>query len=76
MKRFTLILVLVILISLAVVGPAFAGDGPENPGKACKYNCILDWGYKKGLAVQEAKFGIGHQRGHFYGPGIGRNICD
>jgi len=67
MKKFTLILILVILISLFVVMPAFAGDGPDHPGKACEpYGAIFDWGSKKGYHVQVAKFGI--QRGRFYGP--------
>ena len=75
MKKFTLILILVILISLFVVIPAFAGDGPDHPGKACeKYGVILSWGSMKGRYVQIAKFG--NTRGRFYGPGIGRNICD
>jgi hypothetical protein len=77
MKIFTLILVLVILISLFVVMPAFAGEGPDHPGKACgSYDVIFAWGLKKGIHNQVDKFGVGHQRGRFYGPGIGRNICD
>ena len=75
MKRFTLILVLVILISLFVVMPAFARGGPDHPGKACEpYGVIFAWGYMKGYHVQLAK--LGHQMGRFYGPVVANhNLC-
>ena len=60
MKKFTLILILVILISLTLVGPAFAGGG-DNPGKACEN--ITGSGWFWGWRQAGAK-----AQGHFYGP--------
>jgi len=65
MKKFTLILILVILISLLVVMPAFAGGGPDHPGNACSN--IYTWGYQKGWHNQLEKFGMNDIRGRFYG---------
>jgi hypothetical protein len=72
-KRFTLILVLVILISLAVVTPVFAGGGPN--GKACENVYISGWfwGHRQWWA-QIDKFG--EAKGRFYGPVVARlTIC-
>jgi hypothetical protein len=72
-KKFTLILVLVILISLTVVMPVFAGGGDH--GKACEN--ITDsgwfWGWRQGN-MQNLKFG--EVKGRFYGPGHAYfNVC-
>ena len=74
MKRFTLILVLVILISLAIVTPVFAGGGGPN-GKACENVYISGWfwGHRQWWA-QIDKFG--EAKGRFYGPVVARlTIC-
>ena len=62
MKRFTLILVLVILLSLAIATPVLAG-GPDHPGNACPN--IPTWGWMKGFWNQLEKFGT--LKGRFYG---------
>ena len=67
MKKFTLILVLVILLSLVVVIPVFAGGG-ENPGNACENitGSGLFWGWRQGWMAN----------GRFYGPGMAFNrLC-
>ena len=72
MKKITLILVLVILISLSVVGPVFAGGG--NHGKACENITGSGWSLMRGAWNQYYKFG--EYKGRFYGPGIAySNLC-
>ena len=73
MKKITLILVLVILISLTVVMPVFAGGG--NNGKACENitGSGLFWGWRQGN-MQYLKFG--EVKGKFYGSGHAFiNVC-
>ena len=67
MKRFTLIIVLVILISLAIATPVLAkGKGCENAGVG------VMWGFH----VQAEKFGNPGLHGRFYGTGMGiTNAC-
>jgi len=72
MKKFTLILVLVILISLTVVMPVFAGGGN---GKACENitGSGWFWGWRQAY-MQYLKFG--EVKGRFYGPGHAYyNVC-
>ena len=72
MKKFTLILILVILISLFMVMPAFAGDGPDHPGKACEHitGSGIFWGWGQGVRM-------GNKQGYSYGPGIAfLNVCE
>ena len=64
MKKFTLILVLVILISLTVVMPVFAGGGN---GKACENITGSGWFLMRGAWNQYYK--LGEFKGRFYGPG-------
>ena len=74
MKKFTLILVLVILLSLVVVIPVFAGGG-ENPGKACENitGSGWFWGWRQAYN-QYLKHG--ENKGRFYGPGMAYNkLC-
>ena len=72
MKKFTLILVLVILISLTVVMPVFAGGG--NNGKACENITGSGWFLMRGWYQQWLK--IGEVKGRFYGPGHAYiNVC-
>ena len=64
MKRFTLILLLIILLSLAIATPVLAGgDGPDHPGNACSN--IYTWGWHKGYWIQLEKFG--GPKGRAYG---------
>ena len=69
MKKKIVIILLVIMLSLTIVMPAFAQ--PEYPGKACEGggwtgNYIIAWGLKKGFHKQYQKFG--EYRGRGYGP--------
>ena len=63
MKKFTLIVLVVILISLFMVIPAFAGEGPDHPGKACEHltGSGIFWGWGQGIRM-------GNKQGHSYGP--------
>ena len=73
MKKFTLILVLVILLSLVVVIPVFAGGG-ENPGNACENITGSGWFLMRGGRNQIYK--LGELKGRFYGPGHAYvNVC-
>lgn len=71
MKKKAVLVILVILLSLTIVMPAFAHN--EYPGKACEGggwtgNFIIAWGLKKGFHKQYAKFG--EYKGRGYGPVI------
>jgi len=71
-KKFTLILVLVILISLTVVMPVFAGGGDH--GKACENITGSGWFLMRGGWNQIFK--LGELKGRFYGPGHAYiNVC-
>lgn len=63
MKKLTLVLILVILISLFVVMPAFAGGGPDHPGKACENITGSGWFWGWGQGVR-----MGNKQGYSYGP--------
>ena len=72
MKKFTLILVLVILISFTVVMPVFAGGGDH--GKACENITGSGWFLMRGAFNQDSK--LGEVKGRFYGPGHAYiNVC-
>lgn len=74
MKRLTLIIIVAILLSLAVVTPVMAGGGGEH-GQACQNitGSGWFWGWRQGY-YQYLKFG--EMKGHFYGPVVAYWVND